>query len=391
MFRILKGPLTAAMLSSVALVPAATIALIGSADVAVAKSEKSGGNGGGNGGRGNGADKSQGSGSKSSSNTKSASTGAGGKAGGHGGFDKFLGKLTGKDKVRSSDGKVRSSGGSAKVAATPATKPNADPMHPSNLGKMNGALNANTNAIIAHVRNGNTNGPIGGMAALAVAGYAAGQADELLSLNEQFVALDDLLIANDYVDEEGNPDLQAYLDALEPTVGNGEITLIEDAIASGIEDDIADALMGANNEEQDFASVAEYELWRDGEPGEDPIEGADELIAGLDGLERPSEEDIAEAEQQAADRTAAEDYMLSIWNKGDGDDSLRSEEEVALLEKLYERLDADGESLTSAIEEHTASTEEPVVDETLEDELTECLPDEACTVPDADDVASVVE
>ena len=42
-------------------------------------------------------------------------------------------------------------------------------MHPSNLGKMNGPLNANVNALIAHVKNGNTNGPIGGMAALAVA------------------------------------------------------------------------------------------------------------------------------------------------------------------------------------------------------------------------------
>ena len=44
----LKSTLTAILLSSVALVPAATVAVVATADVAHAKSDKAGGNGNGN-------------------------------------------------------------------------------------------------------------------------------------------------------------------------------------------------------------------------------------------------------------------------------------------------------------------------------------------------------
>ena len=69
--------------------------------------------------------------------------------------------------------------------------------------------------------------------------------------------------------------------------------------------------------------------------------------------------------------------MLSIWNKGDGDDSARSDEEKELLEILYQRIENDGEALTNAIEEY-ADLPEPPADEPVEgEEVTECSGDES--------------
>lgn len=357
----LKGPLTAAMVSSLALVPAATVAYMATADIAIAKSDKAGGNG-----KGNGATKSSSAGSKGKSGTKSASAG-GSKSRGHGGLDKFLGKLTGKQAAQS-----KGSGGAAGKSKKLVEE---GTMHASALGKMNGPLHANVNALIAHVKNGNTNGPIGGMAALAVAGYAATGAEEALAIADKFAALDQLLIDNEYVDDEGNPDLQAYLDDLEPTPGNGENQAIEDAL-NGIGDlTIEEALMGANNGAQDFESVDEYVAWRDGTAGADPIEGAGDLIAELDGQERPDDELVDYYNDRITDRTAAEDYMLSIWNKGDGDDTMRSAEEDQLLTTLYDRLAADGDALTGAIEEYADLPEPPAPEET--EEVAECGAEDA--------------
>lgn len=347
----LKGPLTAAMVSSLALVPAAAIAFMATAEIAIAKSDNAGGNGKGHGGQK----------SVSGSSARSSSSGGGGKSRGHGALDKLFGKITGQATA------------SAKKTQTEGE------MHPSQLGKMNGALNANVNALIAHVKNGNTNGPIGGMAALAVAGYAADGAAEIIARYEDFAALDQLLIDNGYVDADGSPDLQAYLDALEGVAGNGINPTIEDAIAGVGTLTLEEALLFDNNGVQDFATLEEYEAWRDGTAGADPIEGADTLITDLEGQERPTEEEVDFAEDRIEDRTSAEDYMLSIWNKGDGDDSVRSESEEELLTLLYDRIAADGETLDMAIEEHADLPEPPAP---VEGEVvTECAADDLDCAP----------
>lgn len=386
----IKSTITAVLLSSVALVPATTVALVVTADAVEAKSNNGGGNGGGGGNKG-------GNSAKSKSDNKSASRGGSGggnsKARGSGKdpIGNFLRKVTGQEKkqekakTRTTTTKAKRAPSTTKVAkATPAK----DAMHPSNLGKMNGALNANVNALIAHVKNGNTNGPIGGMAALAVAGYAAEGAAETLELDGKFAALDTALIENGYVDADGNADLEGYLAAVEGVPANGEIDAIEDALTN-IDSPLSveEALLAENNGTQDFASVEEYEAWRDGVAGADPIDGADEMIAELDGLERPSEEDLADAGARLEDQTAAEDYMLSIWNKGDNDATVRSEEEENLLAKLYERIEADGDELTSAIEEYADLPEEPVEEE----DVTSCESDESCDEVIEEDIVLIVE
>ena len=45
--------------------------------------------------------------------------------------------------------------------------------HSSALGNINGALNANINAVLSHMRNGNENRPVGDVAALAAASASA--------------------------------------------------------------------------------------------------------------------------------------------------------------------------------------------------------------------------
>lgn len=396
----LKGPLTALMVSSLAIVPATTIAYVATADAAFAKSDKAGGNGNGKGNGGSAkSSKSSAGGAKGKSETKSASSGGGGKSRGHGGLDGFFEKLTGKDKAKSAKSKSAGmSSKSAKIAgATPKARPEKGDMHPSSLGKMNGALNANVNAIIAHVKNGNTNGPIGGMAALAVAGYAAEGAAETIALAEEFAALDRALIDAGFVTEEGAPDLDAYLASLEGTEGQGSIDAIEQALneeegALSIED----ALLGENNLVQDFATVEEYLAYRDGTAGEAPIEAIETRIAATDGLERPREEDLEYASERIDDRTEAEDYMLSIWNKGDGaefiegEERVRTEAEIALLDALYDRLEADGEVLSTAIEEYADLPEAPMEDEpVVEDDVAECTGDDPdCVVPE-EEIAAV--
>ena len=194
MLKKLKAPLTAILLSSVAVVPAAAISFVATTDVAFAKSDKAGGNGNGKGGGGN----SKSSRSKGKSGSKSASSSSrGGSKSRGGGFGRFMDKLTGKDKAAARKQSM------AKVAKD-------DPMHPSNLGNMNGALNANENAIAAHIRNGNTNGPVGLMAA-----YVSGRATTENAVEElgegagDYIELNDALVENGYVDEDGNPDLEA--------------------------------------------------------------------------------------------------------------------------------------------------------------------------------------
>ncbi len=366
----IKASLTAILLSSVSLVPAATIALFATTDIVAAKSDNAGGKGGGNGGGNKG-------GNSASAKSKSKATASGGGKSKSTSRKKrndpvgnFLRKVTGQDKKKSRVAK-----------AAPARA--KDPMHPSNFGKMNGPLNANVNALIAHVKNGNTNGPIGGMAALAVAGYAAEGAEDTLALAEKFAELDQTLIDNGYFDDEGNPDLQAYLDDLEPVPGNGINETIESSLSGDVGAlPIEDALRAENNNVQDFASVEEYEAWRDGTDGAEPIADVENLLTNIGDQERPGDDEIDYANDRIEDRTSAEDYMLSIWNKGDGDDTMRSSAEDDLIQTLYDRIESDGSVLTDAIEEH-ADLPEPPMDDTASCDL-----EEGCDEIDDDVVAA---
>ncbi len=129
-----------------------------------AKSDKAGGNGNGNGGNGNG----------------------------NGG--------NGKGKGQSASGKSAAANGkAAKVASADGT------LHPSQKGKWN-AMNASTNALDAHIANGNFNGTIGALSQVRLAAMAAA-GGELTP--EQQAALDGFVDTGDVM-----ADPQAIADAL---------------------------------------------------------------------------------------------------------------------------------------------------------------------------------
>jgi len=276
MFRVLRAPLTAVMLSSVALVPAATIAFVASTDVALAKSSKS---------RGNGAGKSSGQKSQSP-----------GKSRGQSGSGKSAGKPNGKDSG-SSDAKSR---------------PKDDPMHASNLGNMNGALHANENAIAAHIRNGNTNGPVGLMAAYVTARAITQNATDALGEDAgNYIELNNLLVENGYVDDEGNPDLLAYTET-------GELDPVLEAALNRISWSEQDRILVENGfvdlgGNPDFQAYVSY---RDAGETIQEIEDASTEPGGFD------EALYASVKEVSGDLTADEDAaqaLVDYWNKNNPD------------------------------------------------------------------------
>lgn len=430
----LKAPLTAIMLSSVAVVPAATVAFMGSTDMAIAKSDKAGGGGQGS----QKASKSQSgskgkSGTKGSSSTKgksgtksSSASGAVSSLGNK--VDKFLGKVTGKDKARKSAARTQS----AKIAKD-------DLMHPSNLGKMNGPLHANINAVLAHIKNGNTNGPIGGFAAMAVAGVNAEGAQEVLDLKQDFAdlqaaidaspydTLEDYLAARQGV--EPIEPIQAIEDALTDLgdaeadlasaledagyIGENALQDYEDAIAGGdptlmaVEDaksilateqgDLSMALSDAMYDGTD--PLADYEADKAGVPPALPDDGIEGPLALLGGdsangvgptATEPTDDEVAGAEADLQAQTDAELAMLAQWNKNpDTDPETISEEEQALLDALYARLEPYQDEIAAAIPEEEAAPEEGAAAEELgEGEPVECAEGDAGCAADEDIAAA---
>ena len=350
----LKGPLTAAMVSSLALVPAATVAYVATADIAVAKSDKAGG--GGKGGSQKSA-KSK-SGTKGKSGTKSASRS--GKSRAHTGLDKFIGKLTGKDRSRTA--KVRSSGSGA--------KPKDDLMHASNLGNMNGALHANENAIAAHIRNGNTNGPVGLMAAYVVGRSTTANAlDGLGEGAGNYIELNDLLVEQGYVDENGNPDLNAYLDS-------GDVSPEIDSTLDRISWSEHDKLL-AENGYVDGDGNPDYQAYVDSGDVNTDIEDASTEPGGFD------EDLYADVNDASGDLTAEEDAaqaLIDYWNKKDSAPAETEEELRAALEARAMELEETG-VVSDALPE-------PEV-ETLED-VTSCDP-AATECGSEEEIASATE
>lgn len=192
---------------------------------------------------------------------------------------------------------------------------------PNELGKMNGAMNANINAVLAHIRNGQTTqGPVGLLAGLAVADSsamaAAGKAAELEARAAEFDAL------QAKVAEAGFATVEDYLQA------RSDGTLTEEQLAlSGEIDTMIDDLGGTD-------------------------------ATGLQLAEsRPTEEEILAARDAAAvagqSVTDAEQAILDAWNKaGDA---------AALLAALRERLAPHQEVIDATVAETLASDETAVL------------------------------
>ena len=189
--------------------------------------------------------------------------GRGGSNAGNGGTGNAYGKSGGNGNGNGNGRNASASGTGQTAAVTDAT---ALDMHPSAQGSMNGALNANINAVLAHIRNGNTNGPVGALAGLAVADHNAAGAQDVL-------------------------DQAAEVDALQSTLE----TALADAGFATIED--YQAALGSGASEAIGA-----------------IEDAQDALGAAAGAAL-SEEDIAAAEAAVDALALAEAGILDAWNK----------------------------------------------------------------------------
>ena len=194
---------------------------------------------------------------------------------------------------------------------TKANKPGTGGMAPNELGKMNGALNANINAVLAHVRNGQTTkGPVGVLAGLAVADSLDAQADATVA---ELKGLD------------------AGYDALEGAVSDAGYGSVEEYLKARAE---------GTASEDDIAAI---------DPLIDAVGGTDDTGLAM-ANDRPTEKDIAEAEAAAAEaeqaKADAEQAIIDEWNKGGDSD--------ALLTALRDKLAPHQAEIDAAVAEATA-------------------------------------
>ncbi|MEZ5798628.1 MAG: hypothetical protein R3D63_14805 [Paracoccaceae bacterium] len=274
----------------------------------------------------------------------------GGKGGGNGGGKSDKAGKAGKSanagttKVKAS-GKAKSkkpattkvSAGSTKKAAVAVD--GTETLHPSELGKMNGAMHANINAVLAHIRNGQTtNGPVGLLAGLAIADAAA---------------------AESLGDIQAMEDLAAAHTALNDGLGTAGYATLDDYLAAKA----------------------------DGTATPEDIAAIDGLIDGAGGLTEdgtalattaPTDEELAEAHAAASGDAeglaAAEDAFVAAWNK-DGDPE-------QLLAMARERLEPYAEDIAAAVAE--TQVEEPVEEVIPEGSEDSAEAEEIILEPEAD-------
>ena len=210
---------------------------------------------------------------------------------------------------------------------------------------MNGALRANINAVLAHVRNGNTNGPVGQMAALAVAdANAEGAAEFLDSAGAQ-----ELGALSQALADAGYESLAEYEAAVAADPANA-IPEVEDALAGIGMDALDRALADAG-----YADLGEYETAVAADPANTDPE-IDAALAGLGVVDDTSLAELAEAEQALQALQDAEKSILATWNKnGDPDPDTISPEEQELLDALYQRLDGNEAEILAAIPTEVAA------------------------------------
>jgi hypothetical protein len=205
-------------------------------------------------------------------------------------------------------------------------------------------MNANINAVLAHIRNGNMNGPVGAVAGLALADAQAGDLDVqgVLDRAEEWAGY--------------NADLADALGGAYPSV--------DDYLAAQEAFESYDADLAAWTEQKALYDAAIAELGIDPavdpipeevallNPGDAPAAVEFDAIAELDSLletppegEAPTEEEIAAAEAV----TDAEAAVLALWNKNPDATDEMSDEETALLDSLRARFsDADLEAIAEA-------------------------------------------
>lgn len=356
----LKATLTALVISSVAVGAIATTATVASVEPAFAKSDKGSSKSEGN--RGKSESVRGKSGERGKSSERSASRGKSG-----GGIEGFFAKLTGQEK-RTVNAQ-RSANPSKVQNSAKAGKLDGDALHPSELGNMNGALNANINAVLAHIRNGNGNGPVGHIAALAAASAAADGAQNVLDR----AALFDAIQAAEY------ESLDDYYSALQGTPG--------DAINMEIE-------LAANRDEAaveyGYLSYEDY-LGRVEIPGAKPDDGIDKALVnlGVDSAERgdaptdlaldSSHPSVASAEDSLLDETAAEESILAYWNKNPGgeadpDSGLTADEERLLVELRNRFSEDDLIAFQEAVD--ATNPDSAVGEDACEEGYDLCQPDE---------------
>ena len=364
-----KAALLATAMTATALLTAAGIVTLATADAAFAKGggNGNGGNGGGgNGGRGNGGQGAETRGGQKDANGGgrpdwAGSRGNGGKSGGRsesarGGSDpisNFIRGLTGEEK-REARGQARTSAREVRRAPTehapqasiaPVKRParNSE-MHPSALGNMNGAMNANINAVLAHIRNGNTNGPVGGFAALAIADAAYADADADRVLKEETLAR--------LLEENGYDSVKAYQEAVSgDNPAAAEIPALDAAIAELGDDVNIDGSL---------------EEWR------------------------PDPDAVSLSADAAAAKLAAEENLLASWNKnGDPDPEVVTDAERTLLDDLRLRLDGHEDEIGQAIQEAEARAASDLPEDDEEADAS-CDGTEGCDAPEepAQDMAA---
>lgn len=280
------------------------------ASAALAKGEKGGGDGGGGGGGGRG----ESAGGKGGKSDSASDRGKGASSKGAGS------RSAGKSKAADGSRKSAKADKAAKARNATARADKTQRPKARDMGKMNGALHANINAVLAHIRNGNTNGPVGLLAGLAIADAAAA----------------------------------AGAATAQDLAG---LAAAHDALTEGL------AGLGFETLDQYQAAVA------DGTVTAEDIATLDSLIAATGGLAadgsglattRPDDADLAAAADAAlasADSVAAaEQAILDAWNKdGDGD---------ALLSDLRDRLVGYEADIAEAIAETADVEDSAAVEET---------------------------
>lgn len=285
-----------------------------------------GGNGGGNGGGG----------------------GKGGDRGGERGGEKSAGKAGANGGNGNGGGKpaertvTREKPAAAKPAtrqAAPAAQGDDTVLAARDLGNMNGAMNANINAVLAHVRNANYNGPVGAVAGLMAADAKAGDlvGSDILDRADAWEAYRAALV------EGLGSDYQAALDGY--VADRAAFDQYQIDLAAWTEADAAyqAALADPTLTAEEIAAL---------DPGLAPEEVVfqtdpviEALLAQEPEVEEPSADDLA----LVAAVSDAEAAVLALWNKNPADADGMSDEEAALLSALRARFSpADLEAIAAA-------------------------------------------
>ena len=247
---------------------------VATVDLAYAQSGNSNGNGNGNAnGSGNGNANGNGNGNSNSNSASAASTGGNGNS-----------------------AAARSRNGTAVARGNGFFR---GPLHPRNLGQLNGGLNSSAQAKLVHIEKGNFKGPVGLVAALALADY------KVVMLSE----------ANDTLA------LQAAYDVIDNPPSDEEVATAEAVIAETSTD--MDPIVAQ--------FILDYEA---------RLAEATALVEASGGI-RPTEEELAAAqaladqsEQIQADLETAETNVLGAY-KGDLNEESSGEVLNAIRGKNY--------------------------------------------------------